>query len=186
MNMRSWNTACAAAVAFCLSTALLVLITVPPAAAETWTGAVSGAWNNAGNWSPVGVPVSNAATQLVFGATANPVMNNDIPGTFLIHQMMFNDDSPAYSLAGNALELSSSGGMHSLIAAGTGADITINNPITIGPVNFLRVGGSGNIVLNGPITSSGSNQLNFSGPARLRWAALLILTTVRPPFPAAS
>ena len=45
---------------------------------QMWTGAVSGLWSNADNWSPTIAPSSSPNTQLTFGATANAAMTNDI------------------------------------------------------------------------------------------------------------
>jgi len=84
------------------SVALLSLPT-PAAAQSTWTGAVNGNWNTAGNWS-AGVPTSGINTQLIFGTTANPAMVNNIPGNFQLNQMTFNAGAPAYTLAGGIID----------------------------------------------------------------------------------
>src|SRR4029453_5160497 len=48
-------------------------------AAKAWTGAVSGAWSNPGNWADAKVPVSGDV--LVFPASATRlVTTNDVPG----------------------------------------------------------------------------------------------------------
>src|SRR6516162_11480276 len=75
--------------------------------AQTWTGAVSGSWNTAGNWSPNGVPAGGINTSLTFGAATTTAMTDDIPlGTFLLNQMTFSAGGPAYTLNGNNLGFS--------------------------------------------------------------------------------
>src|SRR4051812_32675249 len=101
-----------------LLTAVTTIVAASSASAQsTWTGAASGSWANAANWSPNGVPASSQNTQLTFGVSANPAMFDDIAGTFTLNRMTFNAGDPAYSLAGNPLAFQSNtvGGAPALV-----------------------------------------------------------------------
>ncbi len=53
----------------CFSFLALLLISLGASAQKTWTGAVSTAWNTAGNWSPSGVP--SASDNVIIASTTN-------------------------------------------------------------------------------------------------------------------
>ena len=76
-----------------------------PAAGQSysWTGSVNGNWSTPNDWSPAGPPTSSINTALTFGATGNPVMTNDLAGTFSLNSMRFEPGAPAYTLGGNPL-----------------------------------------------------------------------------------
>jgi hypothetical protein len=76
-----------------------------PAAGQSysWTGSVNGNWSTPNDWSPAGPPTSGINTALTFGATGNPVMTNDLAGTFSLNSMRFEPGAPAYTLGGNPL-----------------------------------------------------------------------------------
>jgi autotransporter-associated beta strand protein len=118
------------------------------AAAQTWTGAAGGSWSDGSNWSPIGVPASSVTTQLSFGATPNAAMVNDMAGTFTLDRLIFNSGAPAYSLAGNELNLTT-------VTVNSANPVAISNPLTIRN-NFTVDGtGAGGITLSGPLSGSG-------------------------------
>ncbi len=71
-----------------------------PVATVFWTGAVSGAWNDPGNWSTGVVPGSGDRQSFPTGAPNRSAMNRNIPGNRVFGQLKFQDD---YVLRGNPL-----------------------------------------------------------------------------------
>ncbi|HEX6087685.1 MAG TPA: Ig-like domain repeat protein [Thermoanaerobaculia bacterium] len=87
--------------AFALAVAVLCLATPSYAITRSWTGAVSDAWSEPGNWAPAGVPAS--VDVLVFPAgVTRTVMNNDLPAGTSVGPMDFRT---SYTLNGNPLTL---------------------------------------------------------------------------------
>ena len=82
-----------------LSSAVALLIGISPAAAQTWTAAVSTNWNTAGNWNPSAVPNSLGAN-VIFGTTGAGLVN--ISASVLAQTITFD------SVAGGAYTLTSS------------------------------------------------------------------------------
>ena len=147
-------------------------IVAPARTASTWTGAVSGSWNVAGNWSPSGVPANSASTQLTFDATANATMTADIPATlniFNLNQMTFTANAPAYSLTGDTLGFHVNGATPATIAVNSGNPVTIANGITL--QNNLAIAGTG----LGTFTLSGVIAGFTTGPIDAA-AGILVLT----------
>jgi fibronectin-binding autotransporter adhesin len=143
-------------------------LATPPAPAQTWTGAASGSWNAAGNWSPTGVPANGATTQLIFDTTANAAMTADIQATlnvFNLNQMTFTANAPAYSLTGDTLSFHLNGATPATIAMNSGNSVTIANNIDL--INNLTVSGTG----IGTLTLSGT----ISNPASVTYAGASIL-----------
>ena len=127
-----------------LSAALCLWMLAGGVRGQTWTGTVSGSWNVAGNWSPASVPANAASTQLIFDATANGVMTNDIPATlniFNLNQMTFTANAPAYSLTGDTLSFHVNGATPAAIVMNSGNPVTIANDISL--QNNLTVSGTG-------------------------------------------
>src|SRR5262245_40864604 len=151
-----------------LFAAVTALAVAPPAGAQTWTGVGTANWNNSINWNPAGVPASSNGTQLAFGATPNPSMNNDInPGSFfLLNRLTFNSGSPAYFLGGTALDFrTTSGSVLPSIVMDTGNAVTIGSSTVF--TNNLTVSGAGNsnLTFNGALTGNGS--LTYAGVGTL-------------------
>ena len=101
------------------------------------------------------MPANNASTQLIFDATANGVMTNDIPATlsiFNLNQMTFTANAPAYSLTGDTLSFHFSGGnpaaivMNSANAVSIAENVTLNNNLTVSGT------GSGAMTLSGTVS----------------------------------
>jgi autotransporter-associated beta strand protein len=132
----------------------LVWTPTPVLATLTWTGATSGSWAIAANWSPAGFAASGPETQLTFGATPNAAMTNDLAGTLILNRLTFNAGAPAYSLAGNGLDFrTNAAGTGPQIVVNSSTGVTITTPVTL--TNSLTVGGNGNLLLTGVVNGAG-------------------------------
>src|SRR5947209_1869528 len=137
--------------------AATVVLSARPAAAQTWTGAVSGSWQTAGNWSPATVPASSADTVLSFGAATNTAMTTS---SFNVNRLDFAAGGPAYSLApggfGSPINFfTSSGGVAPQIVMDTDSNVTFTLLANL-LSNFTVAGtGSGTLAL-GAVGGSGS------------------------------
>jgi hypothetical protein len=122
---------------------LAAILSVAPAPANAatsfWTGTVNNSWNNAGNWSPAGIPTSSLNTQLSFGAAVTTSITDNIAGTFILNQLTFG--GPSYTLTGNLLDFrsNSSATLPSIVMNAANA-VTISNPFTL--TNNLTVNGA--------------------------------------------
>jgi autotransporter-associated beta strand protein len=132
----------------------------------TWNGAADSNWSNSGNWNTGTVPVSAIGTQLIFGATANAVMTNDVANPFILNSMTFNAGSPAYTLNGNGLDFRTNGAFPAQIVSNSANSVTITAPVSL--TNNLMVSGTGGLTLSGGISGSGS--LTLTGPGTLTLA----------------
>jgi autotransporter-associated beta strand protein len=139
-------------------------------AQNTWTGNASGNWSNTSNWSS-GVPASGINTQLIFGATSNASMTNDIAGPFfLLNKMTFSAGDPTYSLVGTALDFRTNGSaVTPSIVMETTNGVTLSNGAAL--TNNLTVSGAGtgNLTFNSNLTGVGS--LTYSGAGTLSLGA---------------
>jgi hypothetical protein len=144
----------------------LSALAASPAAAQTWTGAASGSWANAANWSPAGVPVSGPNTQLIFGAAANAAMTDDIAGAFSLNTMTFNAGSPAFTLGGNGLsfQINTGGGVPQILTNSANS-ITFSTALSL--QNNLTVSGTGSLTLNGPVGGAGGLTMSGTGTVSL-------------------
>jgi hypothetical protein len=149
---------------FTLPVAILGLVAVaaPHAAAQsTWTGSVSGSWNNSNNW----LPASSINMQLTFGATSNAVITDDIPSTFLLNKLTFNAGDPAYMLTGNPLGFrTNSGAVLPAIVMNSANGVTIGNtfsPFVLTNNMIVNGTGTGTLAING--TMSGGGSLTYAG-----------------------
>ncbi len=118
---------------------------------RTWTGAVDARWSSAGNWNPVGAPVTGDA--LVFPATANRVVNqNDLPARLALTRLTFSGDN--YRLSGNGIVLSegieNSGTLNRLDLA---MDVQSNAIFIRNSESSFRIGGA--LLGSGPIQIEG-------------------------------
>ncbi|MES2776939.1 MAG: hypothetical protein V4722_22370 [Bacteroidota bacterium] len=132
-------------------TATAVILTFgtppPPTAVTTWTGAVSTAWNTAGNWSD-GVPA--AADSVIIPNTTN---------------------DPVISVAGALAKTVTvqAGGLLTIGAAGT---LTINGAAVRGLLNQGSVQNSGDIII-GNSSAVGANGLRNEGSFNNKTGALV-------------
>ncbi|HYC93110.1 MAG TPA: Ig-like domain repeat protein [Thermoanaerobaculia bacterium] len=123
--------------AFALVVAALCLATPSYAITRSWTGAVSDAWSEPGNWSPAGVPAS--VDVLVFPAgVTRTVMNNDLPAGTSVGPMDFRT---AYTLNGNPLTLT--GDLTFGFAGFTcNADLALGANVTLGAASTSTYNGA--------------------------------------------
>ncbi|MGA8807207.1 MAG: Ig-like domain repeat protein, partial [Thermoanaerobaculia bacterium] len=149
-------------------------------AQKAWTGAVSGFWSDARNWSPQAVP--NAGEVLLFPAGASRLMmTNDLPSGTTAGAMTFNDN---YTLSGNALTLNGDLAFRTDANHFANVQVTFNGGLRLGtavtfesaPNNYngtIDVNGQTLTIdenstindtakLNGPLNGSGT--VTISGP----------------------
>jgi len=126
---------------------------------QTWTGAASTDWNNAGNWSCGYIPTT--ATTVVIPVTANqPVLNSGSAGGV-------NDLTIAagatLSLTGNSLSIAgsvtNSGTFNTanatLVFIGTSAQTISNGTFTGNQITNLTVNNTSGVTLTGPLGVAG-------------------------------
>lgn len=111
----------------------------------TWTGAVSGDWNNPANWSPQTVPgikefISHDTDNVVFGTSARtavtiaPVPNSD----YEIHALTFLSNAPNYTFT---LQQNSNGAVQLYISTGVANQSSTTHPsFTITAVTGFTMG----------------------------------------------
>jgi len=138
-------------------------------AAQTWTGAVSGIWNNGSNWNPVGVPASSISTRLIFDATPFATMTNNIAGTLSLNRMTFNAGSPTYAVSGNPFDFEFGSFSFPAIVVNSNNNVTIGDALTLGGTFTVSGAGAGITALNGAISGGGS--LTYSGAGTLTLGA---------------
>ncbi len=122
------------------------------AATETWTtGTGTANWSLGTNWTGTNLPPATGDS-LIFGATnGTTTLNDDLTNSsFNIAGITFNSGDPAYTISGNAFNLT--GG----IANNGTALETINDAISMSAVQtFTTTAGGGNITLGGAMTDGG-------------------------------
>jgi autotransporter-associated beta strand protein len=144
-------------------------VTASTVDAQTWSGAVSGTWSNAGNWSG-GVPASGINTVLNFSSTSNATMNNDLTGPgglpFQLNAMGFLSGAPSYSLTGNSLSfVNATGSVGPSIVMNSPNNVTIADALTLQNNLIVNGAGAGTLALNGSI--GGNSSLTMSGSGTL-------------------
>ncbi|HEY1378950.1 MAG TPA: hypothetical protein VGF55_19265 [Gemmataceae bacterium] len=137
-------------VAAALAAALVALAPPPARGQSSWTGAVSNAWTDPGNWSTNSVPGAggtaqfdgpgNGNTTITLGGAAQP-----------INTVLFTGSPVAYTLgntAGDALGFDAAGGA-----------ITVNTGVTTAQTFAAGVVANGALA----VTNSGSRPVSFNG-----------------------
>lgn len=104
---------------------------------KMWTGAISADWNNAGNWSPAGVPTA-AHCVVIPNVTTDPIISG---ASFVAH---------AYSLtvlSGGRLDVTSGNTIHveNVVQVHTGGNMFLQNTAAL--VQTDDVANTGNIVV---------------------------------------
>ena len=149
-------------------------------ATDIWTGAVSGSWMTAGNWSGGVAPAPN--DDLVFPATAANLTNtNDFPGGTTFNSITI--QGAGYNLSGNTLNLNT--GITASFSTGTSTDAidtvltAIVAPITVNRGGTLDVSGvlSGaagiNLTGGGVLDLLGLNK--YTGPSTIGSGTTLLV-----------
>src|SRR6516225_5144896 len=104
--------------------------TTPIAVGQTWTGAVSGNWNNSSNWSSLPINYINAA--LTCGAAPSTILNQNLANPFSLGTMTFSPGASSYVINGNTIDFSNSGPtVTGILAQNSSSQITFNAPISI-------------------------------------------------------
>ena len=148
----------------------LVAFTVPPSAIagpHTWSGAVNGNWNNAGNWSAGGVPAIGEANLTISfpGSATRTVMTNNI-GALTFQAMTFSGSN--YVLRGASALSFNNTALLQLLCSGDSNVIES----TLNLSNFFALSVSDNDVmafhtLTGPgtVVKFGEGELHLRGAA---------------------
>ncbi len=170
--MNSYSLSMRIRTTFALAT--LFALSAQALAQSTWTGAVSGQWGDANNWSPVGIPASDVNTQLVFGpvapgaATDMNLVNVGLP--FLLNEITFSAGGPAYTLAGLAPNFrTSSAAVSPQIVFDSDSFDVFNAPVVL--TNDMTISGVGSGTLAFNSTISGPGSLTYSGAGTLQLGA---------------
>jgi acetyl esterase/lipase len=159
--------------AFALVVAALCLATPSYAITRSWTGAVSDAWSEPGNWAPAGVPASVDALIFPAGVTRT-VMNNDLPAGTSVGPMDFRT---SYTLNGNPLTVTGNLTFDQStyphftcnVDLVLGADVTLGAAIVSDYHGAIDVNGhvltidSYNTALHGALDGSGTIDVRGSG-----------------------
>lgn len=138
-----------------LALASLALTLSSHASAQSVWNSTTSTWNTAGNWSPMGVPVSDSSTVLVFNGGSSYTSTNNI-GNFTLNQLSFNNTAGTITLAGspttNALDFTNANADHAMLSA-----------ITLTGAGSATI--SAAVIWDGEttVTNSGSGTLQFSG-----------------------
>jgi hypothetical protein len=132
-------------------------------AIDTWTGAVSANWMDAGNWTSGVAP--SVGDDLVFPASAGHMTNNNnFPTGTQFSSITI--QGPGYDLTGNALSLST--GITASYSTGTSTD-AIDTALT-GVVAPITVSTGGTLDITGIL--SGSAGTNVTGGGTLELSAI--------------
>ena len=114
-----------------------------------WYGAVSGDWNDIGNWDATGIPAldaTNGATNVLYVANngANPLTFSEANGTMWCNTFQINDGDFVFN--GGTLIVTNSNSTVSRIGAfGSGGTMTVNSGrITFATWDTLYISENGN------------------------------------------
>jgi hypothetical protein len=126
---------------------------------ETWTGAVSGDWNVAGNWSGGAVPSSND-TAIIPGRIQNvPTLTSATP----VGETIVLADGATDDVVAGELDLSSST-INSLLEAQGVGNATVDNTWSIGSVGAVTSGANSILTVYGPEQSVQNDGLLIGAP----------------------
>ncbi len=155
--------------------ALILAIFVTDSNAQTWTGAISGDWNNSLNWDS-GVPIGSLTTAIHFDNAVQTTTNNSITG-LVVNSLTFGENSGVRTTSGNAITFDGTAPTLRLRnAAGTGISsfnipIVLNQTLQIegGPTYANQVSlsstavisGTGGVRIVGGITTFGAKNTYF-------------------------
>jgi autotransporter-associated beta strand protein len=133
---------------------LSAVIFVSHATAQTWSGAVNGNWATAGNWSSL--PVNNGNASLIFGATSNSTMNQNLGSPFSVDGMTFNAGAPAYTISGGPIAIQDNPNFtQGIIVQNSSLPVTFATPLQlISNEVFFQGAGSGVVTVTGVVTGA--------------------------------
>lgn len=147
-----------------LAAASLVIGTASSATAAGffWIGPANGEWNNAANWSPTSIPISNDDYAIFNSGGGTPIAISNAPN---ILKLQFEAGAPAYTFDVNGFLQLRGAGVENLSASVNRFDVS-------GNLRFLNSASSANSILTttaGGLTefndtsSAGTSSLNVSG-----------------------
>ena len=129
-----------------------VTLTYAPNIADTrWTGAVSGSWRDAGNWT-AGMPAAGAIVEFNAATPAHQPILQNIGNPLTLDGILFAPGAGEHILAGPTILLS---GSTPAIVCTSAADQYIGNAIQLDSYAAFSVTGAGVLTLAGQITSPG-------------------------------
>jgi autotransporter-associated beta strand protein len=142
------------------STALLLVLALHPARAQsTWNGGTTD-YNTAGNWTPAAVPAT-AGQSAIFDATGSTTVNVSSP--VAPDSWTFTTNSQSYTFTGSAVNFSLAGASGGVIDnAGSGQNITINNVIGGSGVQVRQLGNN-TLILTAANTYTGGTTIAVGG-----------------------
>ena len=148
-----------------LNVTLLVTTTAAPA---TWTGASSNSWTTAANWSPSGVPATDAP--IIFNSSSTANLSTVLNQNFTVTSVSVASPSGAVSISGaNSLNLGAGG--FDLSAATQ--NLTVSAPVALGAIQSWNVGSGRTLGVNGAV--SGNFPLTIAGAGKVALGASSIL-----------
>jgi autotransporter-associated beta strand protein len=132
----------------------IALLFAAPASGQTWTGAASGSWNTANNWTPAGVPASGATTALTFtGTSPNLATTQNIGPSFTLNVLTFSSTAAAYSIANNALVFD---GSSPSLVQNAASNIAITSTVHFNASGSIGGTGTGGLTLAGLDVDNGT------------------------------
>jgi autotransporter-associated beta strand protein len=150
------------------------------AGSHTWSGATSGLWSVAGNWSAGGRPTNGESPlHLTFPSGAlRYITTNDITGLQLDSLTINTFGYDFFASPGKSLTLKSG----TNIFCNDNASFDVSFPFVLSGTNYIKVGTNVEMTINGPISGNGAlakigiGQLNFHDtPANSYTGATLVL-----------
>jgi autotransporter-associated beta strand protein len=146
-----------------LSVTLQITTTAAPG---TWTGASGTSWATAGNWSPAGVPGTDAP--IIFDTPSTANLNTVLNQNFAIVSLSVTNPTGSISIGGaNSLTIGA-GGIN--LSAAT-KDATITAPLALGASQIWTVTNTRSLSVNGGVSGSAALTLSGSGKVSLGGAA---------------
>jgi len=146
-----------------LSVTLQITTTAAPG---TWTGASGTSWATAGNWSPAGVPGTDAP--IIFDTPSTANLNTVLNQNFAIVSLSVTNPTGSISIGGaNSLTIGA-GGIN--LSAAT-KDATITAPLALGASQTWTVTNTRSLSVNGGVSGSAALTLSGSGKVSLGGAA---------------
>ncbi len=142
-----------------LSSSIGIMLHKAYASADTctWTGAVNGNWNLAGNWTGCdngNLPENGDSLTFPAGGVSNLSMTNNVSGLTSIVDITF--FGSGYTLGGNDLTVGQ------FLIHGSNNTINLNSAFNTNVTSLILSGGTNNIV-NGNITLSGTGTFDTTG-----------------------
>ncbi len=132
------------------------------ASSFVWIGGAPGRngakWSDAGNWTG-GIPNSNASNDLIFANAGAGASDNDTAGPLTINSVIFSNNAGAFTLSGNALNLS---GFHSALIQNSATAQIIASALAFTSNTVFGGSGPGTLTIQGALSGAGTFTLTNS------------------------